>query len=109
MTDMPPECPPGMTVTDVISIQSQHIINNTASNSYFCFIQTPDDMKGKELKGYPYFDFEAARKQNSENAELQPLQTLEMSSTEFYLTLLLGGVTFLAFVIGFATGFVYLE
>ncbi|HAF2131220.1 TPA: hypothetical protein G9F27_005575 [Salmonella enterica] len=108
MTDMPPECPPGMTFKDVISIYSRHLLNGDTSG-YSCYLQLPDNLKGKDTEGYPYFDFEAARKQNSENAELQPLQTLEMSSTEFYLTLLLGGVTFLAFVIGFATGFVYLE
>lgn len=30
-----------------------------------------------------------------------------MSSSEFYLVVLLGGFTFLAFVAGFVTGFLY--
>lgn len=30
-----------------------------------------------------------------------------MTASEFYLTFLLGGITFIAFIIGFATGFLY--
>lgn len=111
MIDMPPECPPGMSVFDVITVQSQHIINNSEFKGFPCFIQTPDNLKGHDTKGYPYFDFEAARKQNAEESasEMQSLQSAEISATEFYLTILLGAITFIAFAIGFATGFVYME
>lgn len=111
MIDMPPECPSGMTLMDVINVYSLHIANNTASGGYPCFIQTPDNLKGHEPKGYPYYDFEAARKQNAEESasEIQSLQSAEISATDFYLLILLGAVTFIAFAIGFATGFIYLE
>lgn len=105
--DMPPECPPGMSVFDVITIYSQHILNHSEFKGFSCFIQTPDNLKDQDLKGYPYFDFESARKQNS--AESESLQSAGISDTEFYLTILLGAITFIAFAIGFATGFIYLE
>ncbi|MDJ3785285.1 hypothetical protein LEI94_12110 [Salmonella enterica] len=107
MIDMPPECPPGMTLMDVITVHAQHIADNTASGGYPCFIQTPDNLKGHEPKGYPYFDFESARKQNA--ADSGSLQSAGISSSEFYLVILLGGITFISFVTGFATGFLYME
>lgn len=111
MIDMPPECPLGTTVFTLFDIQSQFIIEHKPFPGFPCFIQTPDNLKGKETKGYPYFDFEAARKQNAEESasEIQSLQSAEISATEFYLTILLGAITFIAFAIGFATGFVYME
>ncbi|EKY9814973.1 hypothetical protein RD279_004792 [Salmonella enterica] len=107
MIDMPPECPPSMDIFDVISIYSSDIIKHNKAE-YVCFLQTPDDMKGNTPKGYPYFDFDAARKQNAEQSELQESSVLsaEMSPGEFYLALLLGGITFLAFAIGFLSGFI---
>ncbi|EPD4814828.1 hypothetical protein ACSAK4_000909 [Salmonella enterica subsp. enterica serovar Newport] len=86
-------------------IQSQHTLNGQ-SEGYSCYIQLPENMKGQNLKGYPYFDFAAAYQQDTDNPAVH---SDEMSATEFYLTLLLGGITFLAFVIGFATGFAYLD
>lgn len=107
MIDMPPECPPGMTVFDVVSIQSQHILNHSQFKGFPCFIQTPDNLKSQDVKGYPYFDFESVRKQNA--AESESLQSAGISDTDFYLVILLGGITFISFVTGFATGFLYLE
>lgn len=107
MIDMPPQCPPGMDILDVILIYRQDLIKNKDAE-YVCFLQTPDNLKDNPPKGYPYFDFEAARKQNAEQSELQESSALsaEMSPGEFYLALLLGGITFLAFAIGFLAGFI---
>lgn len=111
MIDIPPECPSGTTIFSLFDIQNQYAMSNKPFPGFPCFIQTPDNLKGQDTKGYPYFDFEAARKQNAEESasELQSFQSSEMSATEFYLAILLGAITFLAFVIGFATGFVYLD
>ncbi|ENK0983926.1 hypothetical protein AB2Z78_002221 [Salmonella enterica] len=108
MIDMPPECPSGITLADLISVYSRHVLNNTASGGYPCFIQTPDNLKGNALEGYPYFDFDTARKQNDEPLQLQEnsLVSAEISQGEFYLALLLGGITFLAFAVGFLAGFI---
>ncbi|EAA8759252.1 hypothetical protein AH782_09655 [Salmonella enterica subsp. enterica] len=35
-------------------------MNGIKNPDYYCYLQTPDDMKGKE-KGYPYFDFAAIK------------------------------------------------
>ncbi|EKP8944844.1 hypothetical protein P4K07_004210 [Salmonella enterica] len=106
MIDMPPECPPGMSIVDVINIRATHLINHDGSDVYPCFIQTPENLIDNPPKGYPYFDFEAARKENA--GQLQELSVLsaEMSPGEFYLALLLGGITFLAFAVGFLAGFI---
>lgn len=104
--DIPPQCPPGMTVDDVFVVYSQHIAGSSPLKGFPCYIQTPDNLKGQEPMGYPYFDFDSVHQQDTDNPELQ---SDEMSATEFYLTLLLGGITFLAFVIGFTTGFLYLD
>ncbi|HAU7791000.1 TPA: hypothetical protein JES96_001108 [Salmonella enterica subsp. enterica serovar Wangata] len=106
--DMPPECPPGFTVKDVFSIQVNHLIQNHVSEGYSCFIQIPDSLKGRDVEGYPYFDFEAARKQ-AEETKQELLQPVEISSGEFYLAVLLGGISFIAFAIGFAAGFIRLD
>lgn len=105
--DMPPECPPGFTVKDVFAIQAQQALQGHYNEGYSCFIQTPDSIKGKE-DGYPYFDFEAARKQMEEEKQ-ELLQPVEISPGEFYLSVLLGGITFIAFAIGFAAGFIRLN
>ncbi|ECH6755993.1 TPA: hypothetical protein ACGT6A_005169 [Salmonella enterica] len=106
MIDMPPECPPGFTVHDVFSVQAQHALQGNLGG-YPCFIQLPDNLKPEETDGYPYFDFKSARKQNV--ADSESLQPAEISSSEFYLVILLGAITFIAFVTGFATGFIYPE
>lgn len=106
MIDMPPECPPGMTLMDVFTIQSQHIANNTASGGYPCFIQTPENLIDNPPKGYPYFDFESARKQNSGQIQSDAVLPDEITPGEFYLAVLLGGITFLAFAVGFLAGFI---
>lgn len=106
MIDMPPECPPGMSIFDVINIRAQNVANNTGPDAYPCFIQAPDNLKGSISKGYPYFDFEAARKENAGQLQESSVLSAEMSSGEFYLALLLGGITFLAFAIGFLAGFI---
>lgn len=107
MIDMPPECPPDMDIYDVIFVYANDLAMKGKAE-YTCFLQTPDNLKGNPPKGYPYFDFEAARKQNAEQSELQESSVLsaEMSPGEFYLALLLGGITFLAFALGFLAGFI---
>lgn len=106
MIDMPPECPPGMNISDVFNIRATHLINHDGPDVYPCFIQTPDNLKGNTPNGYPYFDFEAARKENAGQLQESPVLSAEMSPGEFYLALLLGGITFLAFAIGFLAGFI---
>ncbi|EEM6321205.1 hypothetical protein C9H16_22620 [Salmonella enterica] len=105
MIDMPSECPPGMSVFDVVSIHAQDIVNNK-NTEYVCFLQVPDNLKDKDYRGYPYFDFEAARKQNQVQTQADVEMTDEISPGDFYLAVLLGGITFLAFALGFVAGFI---
>ncbi|HAF6279765.1 TPA: hypothetical protein G9F26_003960 [Salmonella enterica] len=95
---------------DVFRIQQQHYVQNNVNEGFSCFIQTPDNLKGNEPADYPYFDFDAARKQQAETSAIQPRLTESqspLSSLTFYLVILLGAVTFIAFIIGFTTGFLY--
>lgn len=109
MIDIPPECPSGVTFFDFTSQVVLNLNNGVKNPVYSCYLQTPDNLKDKDISSYPYFDFNSARKQNAEEERLQSLQASEISVTDFYLVILLGAMTFIAFAIGFATGFVYLE
>ncbi|EBK0818421.1 hypothetical protein QFV86_002288 [Salmonella enterica] len=107
MIDMPPECPPGFTVNDVLSIYVRDM-SRDGNASFRCFLQVPESYNGKVPAGSPYFDFEAARKENIQQAQSQEssVSSAEMSPGEFYLALLFGGITFLAFAVGFLAGFI---
>ncbi|EAN1155723.1 hypothetical protein CSQ32_001281 [Salmonella enterica subsp. diarizonae] len=105
MIDMPPECPPGMSVFDVITIHAQDLVKNKNAE-YVCFLQVPDNLKDKDYRGYPYFDFDSARKQNQVQTQADAELTDEILPGDFYLAVLLGGITFLAFAFGFLAGFI---
>ncbi|EHQ4621203.1 hypothetical protein KQ096_003823 [Salmonella enterica] len=91
---------------EVFDAYSLSVVNHTSSGGYSCFIQTPENLIDNPPKGYPYFDFEAARKQNAVQVQSETEFSAEMSPGEFYLALLLGGITFLAFALGFLAGFI---
>ncbi|EHQ4618452.1 hypothetical protein KQ096_000939 [Salmonella enterica] len=105
MIDMPPECPPGFTVNDVLSIYVRDM-SRDGNASFRCFLQLPEGYNGKVPAGSPYFDFEAARKQNAMQTQAKGVLPDEITPGEFYLAILLGGITFLAFAVGFLAGFI---
>ncbi|EHT7092852.1 hypothetical protein KXL19_004546 [Salmonella enterica] len=105
MIDMPPECPPGFTVNDVLSIYVRDM-SRDGNASFRCFLQLPEGYNGKVSAGSPYFDFEAASKQNATQTQAKNVLPDEITPGEFYLSVLLGGITFLAFAVGFLAGFI---
>ncbi|EBK8921654.1 hypothetical protein DWE65_22490 [Salmonella enterica] len=105
MIDMPPECPPGFTVNDVLSVYVRDM-SRDGNASFRCFLQVPESYNGKVPSGSPYFDFEAARKQNATQTQAKSVLPDEITPGDFYLAVLLGGITFLAFAVGFLAGFI---
>lgn len=61
----PVECSAGTTLFNIFDQQGRDIANGVKNPPYMCYLQTPDNLKGKEPAGYPYFDFEAARQQEN--------------------------------------------
>ncbi|EHJ0806470.1 hypothetical protein KAB87_004105 [Salmonella enterica] len=107
MIDMPPECPSGTTLIDVFDAFSIQQSQSKKPADWSCYLQTPDNLKGNEPKGYPYFDFESARKQNDEQAQLQAQSVSdEITPGEFYFVILFGGITFISLALGFLAGFI---
>lgn len=58
---IPAQCAPGTSLVSIFSHKADDLSNGLKNPDFFCYLQTPDNLKGKEPAGYPYFDFEAAR------------------------------------------------
>lgn len=59
--DIPVQCPPDVRLIDIFAHKSIDIGKGIHNPPFMCYLQTPDNLKGNEPAGYPYFDFEAAR------------------------------------------------
>lgn len=58
---IPVQCAPEITFFDFTAEVISNLNNGVKNPVYSCYLQTPDNLKGKVLAGYPYFDFEAVR------------------------------------------------
>lgn len=94
--DMPVQCPPDVTLIQIFSQKSVDIANGINNPPFMCYLQTPDNLKGKEPKGYPYFDFEAA-------GVARPPQ-VAINDISFYTLMLYGAIPLMLFAVGLIVG-----
>ena len=94
--DIPPQCPPDFTLFDVFRIQVEQYTKTHVNQGYPCFIQTPDNLKGKDPEGYPYFDFEAAG--------VAKHSQVVINDASFYTLILYGVVPLMLFAVGLIIG-----
>lgn len=56
----PVQCSPGTSLVSIFSHKADDLSKGIKNPDFVCYLQTPDNLKGNEPSGYPYFDFEGA-------------------------------------------------